>query len=200
MDPGYLKRNKCLEFVKKAYEMVNDPSTDSIISWGPNGDTFIVWNPSKCCTDLLPQYLGIRNFKKFEYYGFKMVESRQLEFACDDFVKDQPELLEKIGQRYKEMLYQNHGKRVETLVNRLKSCKTEKEGVLVSIEYFKKGEMKMRAKMDQFLAKEVERFMKTVAYERKIRGGEDLPKHVEDRLQLVCDSLDNLTNAAAADL
>lgn len=62
------RRNKIFDFLNKAYAMVNDPSTDSIISWSQNGNSFIVWNPEECSKDLLTQVLGITNFARFETY------------------------------------------------------------------------------------------------------------------------------------
>ncbi|EOA18750.1 hypothetical protein CARUB_v10007333mg [Capsella rubella] len=189
--------NRCLEFVTKLYELVDDPSTDSLISWGPNGDTIIISNPLKCCRDIFPQYLGVRNFMRFLQYGFEMVEeSRQLEYACDDFVKGQPELLDKIGQRYKDLQYENFGKHSEARLKRLRSCKTEKERESLTKENLKGYEVEMRAKMDQLLSKDVERLMQTVAYEREWRR-KALPEHLEERLQLVLDSLNELTKASS---
>lgn len=85
----------------------------------------------------------------------------------------------------------------------MKSCKTKQERDLVSKEYLKEAEMEIRAKMNQYLAKGVERFMQLVAFEREGRGrggGEAFPKHLEDRLQLVVDRLNDLTNATHIDL
>ncbi|GKV50524.1 hypothetical protein SLEP1_g57227 [Rubroshorea leprosula] len=36
-------------FLKKCYDMVDDDSTDSIISWGQNIDSFVVWDPTQFC-------------------------------------------------------------------------------------------------------------------------------------------------------
>lgn len=46
----------------------------------------------------------------------------------------------------------------------MKSCKTKQERDLVIKEYLKEAEMEIRAKMNQYLAKDVERFMQTVAF------------------------------------
>ncbi|VVB12543.1 unnamed protein product [Arabis nemorensis] len=55
----------------------------------------------------------------------KIVSGRQLEFACDDFVRDQPELLEKIGERYAQML----------ILDRLNICKnTDEEFLFIKSE------------------------------------------------------------------
>lgn len=38
-------KHRVFDFVKKAYVIVNDPSTDSMILWGPNGNSLIVQRP-----------------------------------------------------------------------------------------------------------------------------------------------------------
>ena len=52
-------------FLTKTYQMVDDPSTDGIVSWSSKGHSFIVWNVSHFCTDLLPQYFKHNNFSSF---------------------------------------------------------------------------------------------------------------------------------------
>ncbi|CAH8333911.1 unnamed protein product [Eruca vesicaria subsp. sativa] len=75
-------------FLKKAYDLVEDPSTDKIISWAPGGKRFVVWKPLKCSTDLLSQRVGITNLSTFQSYGFsKICSGQQLEFLCKDFEK-----------------------------------------------------------------------------------------------------------------
>lgn len=32
-------------FLVKTYDMIQDPVTDSIVSWSPSGRSFVVWNP-----------------------------------------------------------------------------------------------------------------------------------------------------------
>lgn len=74
------------DFVKKAYEMVDDPSTDSIVSWGPDGSSFIVWRPLECKRDLLTKHLQIYSFAQFiAYVSFfflviKYIEKNKLSF------------------------------------------------------------------------------------------------------------------------
>lgn len=50
-----------------------------------------------------------------------------MEFACDDFVKGKPELLDKIGERYAAQVQAYHDKRYKPLEDRLKNCKTREE-------------------------------------------------------------------------
>ncbi|KAG7536391.1 Heat shock factor (HSF)-type DNA-binding, partial [Arabidopsis suecica] len=87
----------------RTYEVVDDPSTDSIISWSQSGKSFIVWNPSEFCKDLLHRCFGHHHFPLFTRtlndYGIKKVHSELWEFADDDFVKGRPELIRNINNR-----------------------------------------------------------------------------------------------------
>lgn len=52
-------------FLAKTYDMVDDPSTDRIVSWGPADNSFIVWDPPEFGRDLLPKYFKHNNFSSF---------------------------------------------------------------------------------------------------------------------------------------
>lgn len=52
-------------FLKKTFEMVDDPRTDSIISWSESKTSFVLWDPHKFSTDLLPQRFKHNNFSSF---------------------------------------------------------------------------------------------------------------------------------------
>ncbi|KAL4200160.1 hypothetical protein AMTRI_Chr03g55030 [Amborella trichopoda] len=52
-------------FLTKTYEMVDDPSTDTVVSWGPNRNTFVVWDPNVFASLLLPNYFKHSNFSSF---------------------------------------------------------------------------------------------------------------------------------------
>ena len=52
-------------FLTKTYQLVDDPSTDDVISWGENGSTFIVWKTAEFAKDLLPNYFKHNNFSSF---------------------------------------------------------------------------------------------------------------------------------------
>ncbi|VVB12409.1 unnamed protein product [Arabis nemorensis] len=146
-------------FVKKAYEMVDDHSTDSIVSWGPDGSSFIVWKPLECKRDLLTKHLQIYNFTKFKAYGFREIASGEehLEFACNDFVRGKPELLGKIAERHAARIQALRDQR-QPLRDRLKNCKTREEWELASKEWMEMREKDFREKVEAYeLAMAIER-------------------------------------------
>lgn len=52
-------------FLTKTYQLVDDPSTDHIVSWGDDAATFVVWRPPEFARDLLPNYFKHNNFSSF---------------------------------------------------------------------------------------------------------------------------------------
>ena len=52
-------------FLTKTYQLVDDPATDHVVSWGDDDTTFIVWRPPEFARDLLPKYFKHNNFSSF---------------------------------------------------------------------------------------------------------------------------------------
>lgn len=52
-------------FLTKTYQLVDDPSTDHVVSWGEDDTTFVVWRPPEFARDLLPNYFKHNNFSSF---------------------------------------------------------------------------------------------------------------------------------------
>lgn len=52
-------------FLAKTYDMVDDPSTDTVVSWSVTNNSFIVKDPPGFARDLLPKYFKHNNFSSF---------------------------------------------------------------------------------------------------------------------------------------
>ncbi|XP_044506588.1 heat stress transcription factor B-4-like [Mangifera indica] len=96
-------------FLTKTYQLVDDPLTNHIVSWGEDESTFIVWRPPEFARDLLPNYFKHNNFSSFvrqlNTYGFKKIVADRWEFANEYFRKGAQHLLSEIHRRKNS---QNH--------------------------------------------------------------------------------------------
>ncbi|VFQ86481.1 unnamed protein product [Cuscuta campestris] len=100
-------------FLLKCYEMVDDESTDALISWSRSHQptsrdstgesSFIIWDVSGFSSQLLPKYFKHSNFSSFvrqlNIYGFRKIDMDLWEFANDKFVRGEKQLLASIVRR-----------------------------------------------------------------------------------------------------
>eukprot|EP00727_Mastigamoeba_balamuthi_P010811 m51a1_g6352 putative heat shock transcription (433) ;mRNA; f:83521-85379 len=94
-------------FISKLSELVNDPSTQSLVRWSEehHGNAFVVWDPVEFSATVLPKHFKHSNFCSFvrqlNIYGFHKIESDKGGFAFrhEFFRKDAPQLLKKIVRR-----------------------------------------------------------------------------------------------------
>ncbi|CAA3019558.1 heat stress transcription factor B-3-like [Olea europaea subsp. europaea] len=99
----YVRKSSPPPFLLKTYMLVEDPTTDEVISWNENGTGFIVRQPAEFARDLLPTLFKHSNFSSFvrqlNTYGFRKVATSRWEFSNDMFRKGEKDQLCEIRRR-----------------------------------------------------------------------------------------------------
>ncbi|CAH2078602.1 unnamed protein product [Thlaspi arvense] len=165
------------EFLNKAYATVDDPSKDSVTTWSQDGKSFIVWHPAEFC-----RVLGTRTLYKFQIFGFTKKESGGgiSEFKSPNFVRGEPELLEKILERHVERKKAFRDVHVQPVLDRLKSCENQEEKDLRFREHMEELERKRKEQIDKDFAAEIDGLMAAIARERETR---EVGQDAEDPLK-----------------
>lgn len=65
MDEAHGSSSSLPPFLAKTYEMVDDSSSDPIVSWSLNDKSFVVWDPAEFARILLPRFFKHNNFSSF---------------------------------------------------------------------------------------------------------------------------------------
>ncbi|CAL5203633.1 unnamed protein product [Lathyrus oleraceus] len=130
------------KFLVKTYQMVDDPSTDNIISWSQSNDSFIIKDPEEFTSNLLSKYFTHNNFSSFvrqlNTYGFHKIKHDQWEFANEYFLKDQYCLLGNI-HRKKPVHSHSHAERERhAFEEEIEKLSNEKTSIELDISNFNK--------------------------------------------------------------
>mmetsp|Transcript_38906 Transcript_38906/g.81670 ORF Transcript_38906/g.81670 Transcript_38906/m.81670 type:complete len:412 (+) Transcript_38906:172-1407(+) len=90
-------------FLTKLYKMVDEPETDSIVSWTPAGDALVVHDDERFAQQLLPLHFKHNNFSSFvrqlNTYGFSKVDPDRWIFAHLHFRRDARESINLIQRK-----------------------------------------------------------------------------------------------------
>jgi osomolarity two-component system response regulator SKN7 len=99
------------DFVKKLYKMLEDHSCSHIVSWGPQGDCFVVKDMNEFTKSILPRMFKHSNFasfvrqlNKYDFHKVKNADDNQFgehswTFRHPDFRADRRDSLENIKRK-----------------------------------------------------------------------------------------------------
>lgn len=61
----YVRKSTAAPFLLKTYMLIEDPTTDDVVSWNGDGTSFVVWKTAEFARDLLPTLFKHSNFSSF---------------------------------------------------------------------------------------------------------------------------------------
>ncbi|XP_028787453.1 heat shock factor protein HSF30 [Neltuma alba] len=152
-------------FLKKTFEMVEDPVTDPIVSWSEARDSFIVWDSHEFSKILLPKYFKHSNFSSFirqlNTYGFRKIDSDRWEFANEGFQGGKKHLLKNIRRRSKYNKLQQGG-----------ALTSMKPGLEAEVERLKKDQSILKVEILKLRQQQETSQVQLVNVQERVRSAE----------------------------
>ena len=109
LDAKFGKVSFVPQFLVSLYEMVDLPSTESVIGWSTDGDSFQVYNQDLFVLEVLPRFYDTCKLtswiRQLNMYGFKKIKCKNsdgwsvLKYSNAFFMKDHRHLLEHIKRK-----------------------------------------------------------------------------------------------------
>ncbi|KAL3617004.1 hypothetical protein CASFOL_039398 [Castilleja foliolosa] len=102
-NPGRKLEPRPPPFLTKTYDMVDDPKTNSYITWNSSGTGFVISDHNNFSAHVLPTFFKTTNFSSFVYqlnsYGFRKISWERYEYGNQWFQAGKKHWLKNIKRR-----------------------------------------------------------------------------------------------------
>ncbi|KAL3520156.1 hypothetical protein ACH5RR_018305 [Cinchona calisaya] len=179
-------------FLMKTFEIVEDPKTNSIISWSSNNTSFIIWDQVRFTTELLPKHFRHNNFSSFVYqlnnYGFKKISWEKSEYENPWFQAGKRHLLENIKRRNQLFEYETMTKQPsygssddlmkDILEEQIEKLMIEQHGLKVEVQNLNQQQKEMQINFSR-----IKDSIKVVEIKKKEMASQLLVEHFIQKLR-----------------